>query len=61
MNLFIDSGNSAAKVAIFDNDKLIEKRSFSSLEELQAFVQSGTYRHVVISSVKADAQAIVEP
>lgn len=58
MNLVIDSGNSAAKVGIFDHDKLIEKRSFSSLEELRAFIQLGGYRHVMISSVKADALPI---
>ena len=59
MNLVIDSGNSAAKVGVFDLDKLIGKRSFSSLEELRSFVQSGDYRNIIVSSVKVDAETIV--
>lgn len=58
MNLVIDSGNSAAKVGIFDQQKLVGKFTFIALEELYSFVRSASYENLLISSVNADAQEI---
>lgn len=58
MNLVIDAGNSAAKVGIFDHQKLIAKHSFAGTEELQEFIQHAKFTHLVISSVKTDPELI---
>ena len=58
MNLVVDSGNSAVKVAIFDHQKLMDKLTFPVLEELRSFMQTGTYEHLIISSVKGDESLI---
>ena len=54
MNLVIDSGNSAAKVGIFDDQKLMEKLSFAALADLESFLASADYGNVIISSVRED-------
>lgn len=58
MNLVIDSGNSAAKVGIFDHESLIEKRVFVALEDLKKFIQDNYFDDVIISSVNADPRLI---
>jgi type III pantothenate kinase len=58
MNLVIDSGNSAAKVGIFDHQKLIEKLTFPVLEELQLFMRDALFDNLIISSVKGDEALI---
>ena len=58
MNLVIDSGNSAAKVGIFNDQKLIEKFSFSTPEGLQRFMQDVLFENLIVSSVKADAELV---
>ena len=58
MNLVIDSGNSAAKVGIFNHEKLVEKLTFPLLEELEAYMLKTSFNNVLISSVKADANLI---
>jgi type III pantothenate kinase len=58
MNLVIDSGNSAAKVGIFNHLNLIEKLTFRSLDELHHFMQDATFENLIVSSVKADADLI---
>ena len=58
MNLVIDSGNSAAKVGIFNHQKLIEKLTFAVPEDLRAFMQSTPFENLIISSVKADEALI---
>jgi type III pantothenate kinase len=58
MNLVIDSGNSAAKVGIFKDDLLIEKAAFSDLDALRSFIQRASFRNLIISTVKADAELI---
>ena len=52
MNLVIDSGNSAAKVGIFDHESLIEKRVFVALEDLKKFIQDNYFDDVIISQRK---------
>jgi pantothenate kinase, type III len=58
MNLVIDSGNTAAKVGIFNHQKLVEKLTFSGSDELQTFMQDVNVENLLISSVKADATSI---
>ena len=58
MNLVVDSGNSAAKVGIFKDEKLIEKATFYSVEELERFILRTEFANLMISSVKSDADLI---
>lgn len=58
MNLVIDYGNSAAKVGIFDHQKLIEKYVFASPEMLKLFLEKNTSENIIISSVALDATSI---
>ncbi len=60
MNLVIDYGNTAAKVAIFDQSKLVEKLSFTSKEELHRFVLATKAENFIVSSVNADADQICD-
>lgn len=55
MNLVVDYGNSLAKVGVFNQHELIEKRSFVSRDELKAFVQNFSAENFILSSV-ADHQ-----
>lgn len=59
MNLVIDSGNSAAKVGIFDHEKLVEKFSFHEVDKLEAFLKLNNFENLIVSSVKADAGSVV--
>lgn len=58
MNFAIDSGNSAAKVGIFEHEKLIGKQSFPSREELRTFLTTQSGGNIIVSSVKGDAEEI---
>jgi type III pantothenate kinase len=58
MNLVIDSGNSAAKVGIFDDQKLLEKLTFTVLDDLKSFMAHADYKNLIISSVKNDVDLI---
>lgn len=58
MNLVVDYGNTSAKVAIFDHQKMLEKYSFKVIDELQQFLQKSNADKFIISSVNADANHI---
>jgi type III pantothenate kinase len=58
MNLVIDSGNSAAKVGIFEHQTLMEKLSFPEEKDLERFLGSVNPGNVIISSVKTNSQLI---
>lgn len=58
MNLVIDSGNSAAKVGIFDHLRLAENYTFPTLEKVREFMEHSHYDNLIISSVKSDAGSI---
>ena len=60
MNLVVDYGNTSAKVAIFDQLKLVEKCTFNSKDELQKFVQDSTAENFIVSSVNTDADQICD-
>jgi type III pantothenate kinase len=59
MNVVIDSGNTAAKVGIFDHQKLLEKRMFTSENELQHFITGGRFNNIIVSSVNIPAERIL--
>lgn len=58
MNLVVDSGNTAAKVGIFRDEKLMEQLSFSSIDDLRSFLQQSSFQHVIVSSVRDDAALV---
>jgi len=59
MNLVVDYGNTHAKVGIFTNGELTHQQSFGSDEELKSHLQSIDHEHIIVSSVKTDAQQIL--
>ena len=59
MNLVVDHGNSAAKVAIFDHQNLMEKHTFATPQALQNFLQQTSAENILVSSVKTDAEEIL--
>ena len=60
LNLVVDYGNSAAKVGIFDNENLMEKHTFADEDELLRFLNKLNVEHLIVSSVKTDAQQIIK-
>ena len=60
MNLVIDSGNSAAKVGIFDHQNLIEKHTTHSTAELEQLMRKVAAENVIVSTVKNDAEEITD-
>lgn len=60
MNLVVDYGNSAAKVGIFDHQNLLQKSAFTSAAELCNFLKQSSAENLIISSVKEDAQLVVQ-
>ncbi len=58
MNLAVDYGNSSAKVAIFDQQQLVEKKTFAVADDLQAFLQNSPAENFIISSVTMDAETV---
>lgn len=60
MNLIVDYGNSAAKVAIFNEQELVEKHTFMQREDLNGFLSASQAENFIISSVTEDAAAIAQ-
>lgn len=58
MNIVIDYGNSAAKVGIFDHQKLVDKMTYSSADSLREFLTNSSAEYVIISSVKENPEEI---
>lgn len=59
MNLVVDSGNSAAKVGIFDHQNLMEKRTLRTEEELRRFLADFHYDNILVSSVSLPAGKVL--
>lgn len=59
MNVVVDSGNSSAKVGIFDHQTLIEKRVFGSEVSLQEFLASLHVDNILVSSVNTPGEKIL--
>lgn len=60
MNLAVDYGNSAAKVAIFDQHELKEKHAFTRPDDLKNFLSTSPAENFIISSVMAEAEAVLQ-
>lgn len=60
MNLVIDYGNTNAKVGIFDQQQLVAKHIFTSVEALTEFTQSLQIENCIVSSVNADAEQLLK-
>ncbi len=59
MNLVVDAGNTRIKVGLFKDGELIEKKSFLTLVELEAFIKITSANHLLVSSVNQDAAEIL--
>jgi len=59
MNLVIDSGNTRIKAAVFSEDILKEKKTFSDEIELKSFLSHHTYQNAIVSSVSVDGDKIL--
>lgn len=63
MNLVIDIGNTSAKVAVFDDNRLIMQDTFSALDEADIQTIKHNYpgiNHVMVSSVRKAKKAVKE-
>ena len=60
MNVVVDYGNSAAKVAIFDQHRLTAKHLFGEPEALKNFLEITPTENFIISSVATDAAAVAQ-
>jgi type III pantothenate kinase len=58
MNLIVDVGNTSAKVAIFNQQQLIEKRTFMDTDLLKNYLSAATIENCLISSVRIKADEI---
>lgn len=58
MNIVIDSGNSSAKVGIFDQYTLIEQRVYKTEAELKEFLENFSADYGIISTVNIPADKI---
>lgn len=58
MNLAVDYGNSSAKVAIFDQQRLVERLTFARADELKDFLHRSTAENFIISSVTTEAETV---
>ena len=59
MNLVIDSGNTRIKAALFNNTALVLKESFGNVADLNVFLKSVEFTHVLVSSVSTNPQEIL--
>jgi type III pantothenate kinase len=59
MNIVVDYGNSSAKVGIFDQRALTDKRVFREEAALKDFLQNFPADHFIISSVNTEAETVV--
>ncbi len=60
MELAVDLGNTVAKCGFFENDKLIKKETANGWNELVNITNDHLPDHLILSSVKEDAERIIE-
>ncbi len=62
MNLCIDQGNSSTKVAVFDQDKLIEQFNYDvfNANELSALQEKFDLQDCILSSVRSDNNELIK-
>jgi type III pantothenate kinase len=59
MNLVIDYGNTSAKVGIFDKQVLVEKKTITSVTDLENLLTESTADNVIVSSVHHRSEDII--
>lgn len=61
MNLIIDQGNTSVKVALFEDDEILEVRTFenSSVEALKSYIENLSYRGAIYSSVSLQNDELI--
>jgi len=59
MNLVVDYGNSSAKVAIFNHLKLVEKHTFTEMNDLKNYIQTSQADNLIVSSVTTEADRVI--
>lgn len=57
-NLVIDFGNTRAKAGVFQDHRLIDKKVFTDVKELQKFIASEVWDNSIISSVSQEASVV---
>jgi len=62
MNLCIDQGNSSTKVAVFNQDSLVEQFNYDSfdLDILSALQEKFDFRNCILSSVRSDNVELIQ-
>jgi type III pantothenate kinase len=60
MNLVIDNGNTLIKLAVFNNNDLVQKFTFQSINELKTYLQRNQFDYCIISSVSTVSEEISE-
>jgi type III pantothenate kinase len=60
VNVVVDYGNSAAKVAIFDQHRLKTKHVFRQPEELKNFLETSSAENFIVSSVTTEAEMVAQ-
>ncbi len=58
MNLIVDYGNSRIKAGLFEQDKLMDSRSFAAEEELEGWLMGKKFDHAMVSSVNQTSDKI---
>lgn len=59
MNIAVDYGNTTAKVGIFENELLREKRLFPNPSALRSFLESHPAENMIVSSVSYPAEEVL--
>ena len=59
MNIVVDYGNTAAKVGIFEDELLREKRHFPDALQLRSYLENNPVENIMVSSVSYPAQEVL--
>ena len=59
MNVVVDYGNTSAKVGIFRDHELVEKKVFDAEEKISAFLENFSGDNIIVSSVSVDAARVI--
>ena len=59
MNIAIDSGNTNIKVALFEGERLTKKFTFSTTDQLSAFLEGTEAENIIVSSVTESLESVI--
>ena len=59
MNIAVDYGNTAAKVGIFEDELLREKRHFPDALQLRSYLENNPVENIMVSSVSYPAEEVL--